>query len=308
MKSETLGSEKSITEQCNKLLISFSGGETSAYMTYELLKQFKGWKDMIVVFANTGEENEQTLEFVNKCDKHFGWNVVWVESVFNPEFRKGVKAKVVTFETASRNGEPFEAMIKKHGIPNIIYPHCSRELKKNAIRAYAKSIGWNKKDYQTAIGIRADEVDRVSEVKDKENLYYPLISFGTTKPFVNRFWRDMPFRLELKGYEGNCKVCWKKSLRKLMTIAKEHPEHFDNFKKWQMEFENFIPESQIAKRSSPIRFFRQNLTADDILELSRRSFEEPKDDAVNYKEVIQFGLFDLPLDLSNGCIESCEVF
>ena len=53
-------------------------------------------------------------------------NVVWVESITNPEYRKGVTAKVVSFVTASRNGEPFEAMIKKHGIPNITQPHCTR--------------------------------------------------------------------------------------------------------------------------------------------------------------------------------------
>lgn len=299
---------KSLTEQHNKLLISFSGGETSAYMTQELFKQFTGWKDMIVVFANTGEENEQTLEFVNKCDKYFGWNVVWVEAIVNPIHRKGITSKVVTFETASRNGEPFKEVIKKYGIPNISNPNCSRDLKKGAIRHYAKSIGW--KDYQTAIGIRADEIDRVSESDEKEKLYYPLVSFGVTKPAVNRFWRDMTFRLELKGYEGNCKVCWKKSLRKLMTIAKETPQAFDNFKKWETEFENFIPDSRTHNKDigTPIRFFRNHLSVDDIFELSKKPFALAKDDSVTFTEIIQFGLFDLPLDLSNGCIESCEVF
>src|SRR3990167_6661723 len=110
---------KSITEKANKLLISFSGGETSAYMTQWLLKEFKGWKEMIVVFANTGEENEKTLEFVNKCDKELGFNTVWVEAITNSIHGQGIKAKIVTFETASRNGEPFEQMIAKHGIPNV---------------------------------------------------------------------------------------------------------------------------------------------------------------------------------------------
>lgn len=63
-------------ERIKKLLISFSGGETSAYMTYSLLEQFKDWYDIQVVFANTGEENEATLDFVNRCDKELGFNVV----------------------------------------------------------------------------------------------------------------------------------------------------------------------------------------------------------------------------------------
>ena len=301
---------KSITEQSNKLLISFSGGETSAYMTYWLLNEFKGWKDMIVVFANTGEENEQTLEYVNKCDKEFGFNTVWVEAITNSEYKKGVRAKVVNYLTASRNGEPFEQSIKKYGIPNISAPQCSRNLKKYVVRDYARKLGWKIKDYKTVIGIRADEIDRISENKERENLWYPLIEANITKPFINRFWRDQSFRLELKGYEGNCKVCWKKSLRKLLTIAKENPEHFDNFKLWELKYENFIPEQRQHNTDikTPIRFFRNNLSVDNILELSKKPFKPASNDAENYTEVIQLGLFDIPLDLSNGCVESCEVF
>jgi len=302
--------KKSISEQCNKLLISFSGGETSAYMTQWLLKDFKGWKDIIVVFANTGEENEQTLEFVNKCDKEFGWNVIWVEAVINPLPNKGTRHKIVTFETASRNGEPFEAMIAKYGIPNIMFKHCSRELKAQSIKSYVRSIGWKKGDYKTAIGIRSDEIDRISEHAKKEMLWYPLINAEITKPFVNRFWRDMPFRLELKGYEGNCKVCWKKSLRKHLTIAKESPEKFAKFKEWEEKYGNFIPASHKGENDVelPIRFFRNKLSVDDIIEMSKTNFAPASDDAINFKEFIQYKIFNIPLDISNGCEESCEAF
>ena len=298
----------SLTEQHNKLLISFSGGETSAYMTQWLLKQFAGWMDMVVVFANTGEENEQTLEFVNKCDKHFGFNTVWIEAITNPENRKGVRAKIVTFETASRNGEPFESCIAKMGIPNIKTPHCSRDLKKAPIRAYAKSIGW--KDYRTAIGIRSDEMDRISDNREKEKLWYPLIDIEITKPHVNRFWRDMPFRLELKGYQGNCKVCWKKSLRKLLTIAKEDKGAFDNFKKWEDKYGNFVPATRQHNKDikPPFRFFRKKLSVDDIFRMSEMPFEVAKDDSRNFITYDQLEMFGHDLDISNGCVESCEVF
>lgn len=291
-----------------KILVSFSGGETSAYMAQELLKQYKGWYEMIFVFANTGEENEETLIFANECDKYFGLNLVWIEAVIDPIKGKGTRHKVVTFETASRNGEPFEQQIAKYGIPNIAAPTCSRDLKKSPIRSYAKSIGW--KDYKTAIGIRSDEIDRVSENMKKEKLIYPLVNFGVTKQHVNRFWRDMPFRLNLKGYQGNCKVCWKKSLRKLMQIAKENESAFDNFKLWEQKYENYIPESRIEnfKSELPIRFFRNHLSVNDIIELSKKEFNPPKDDAIVFSEFIQLRLFDLPLDISNGCVESCEVF
>ena len=66
-----------------KLLISFSGGETSAFMAQWLWNNKQHEFDMIFVFANTGEENEETLEFVEKCSDYFGFNVIWVEANVN---------------------------------------------------------------------------------------------------------------------------------------------------------------------------------------------------------------------------------
>lgn len=294
-------------------MISFSGGETSAFMAWWLLNC---WTDrhlyeIIVVFANTGEENEETLIFADRCDKYFGFNMVWVEAITNTQHGKGVTAKVVDYKTASRNGEPFEAMIAKHGIPNISTKHCSRELKKYTIRSYVRLIKkWKKSEYQTAIGIRSDEIDRISNDRKKERLIYPLIEFvEMDKQAVNRFWRDQPFRLELKGYQGNCKVCWKKSLRKLMTIAKESPEKFDNFEKWEKQYENYIPESRNKGQVAlPVRFFRGNLSVSDIKQMSKQPFEPAVDDAVQYVSYKQTEMFGHELDVSNGCIESCEVF
>lgn len=292
------------------LFISFSAGETSAYMTIKLLEQFRDWYNIIIGFANTGEENEKSLEFAHKCESLFQHPVIWMEAITNPKHGAGIKAKVVSYETASRNGEPFESMVAKHGIPNVNFPHCSRELKQYVMRAYMRSLGYKIKDYKTAIGYRADEIDRIPDKYQKQNLYFPLVKWGINKQSVNRFWRDMPFRLEIKGYEGNCKVCWKKSLRKHLTIAKESPTMFDNFEKWEKQFERFIPDSR--KKNSdiklPIRFFRNNLSVTDIKKLSEQPFELASDDKQNFVSVVQLGLYDYELDTSNGCVESCEVF
>ena len=58
------------------LLISFSGGETSALMAI-LLLNMPTYSDYnkVVVFANTGKENQQTLDFIkDKC---------WIENNSN---------------------------------------------------------------------------------------------------------------------------------------------------------------------------------------------------------------------------------
>lgn len=293
----------------NKLLISFSGGKTSAYMTWWILNKWAdrdNW-EILVVFANTGKEREETLEFVNNCDKYFGFNTVWLEGVYNKIHGVGTRAKIVEFITASRNGEPFDAMMQKHGIPNRNAPFCSKELKRHVIKAYAKHIGWNK--YFTAIGIRVDEIDRMSENRKKDRIIYPLISFNPTRrEQVNVFWQQQIFKLELKGYEGNCDACWKKSLRKLLTIAKENPQRFDWWGTMEKKYENYTPESRKHNAKEPYRFFRQNLTAAEIIELSKHPFKEAKDDSndIVYQPMLEFE--NLELDSPDGCEESCEAF
>lgn len=88
----------------NKLLVSFSGGETSAYMAQWLWNNKRDEYDMIFVFANTGQENEETLKFVRDCEKLFKFKCVWIEAkVFHNE-RKGNSFKIVDYISASRNG------------------------------------------------------------------------------------------------------------------------------------------------------------------------------------------------------------
>ena len=145
-----------------RLLISFSGGETSALMAKLIRARWHNrYAEIITVFSNTGQENEETLQFVDRCDREFGLNVVWIEAVTNPERGQGVKARVVDLATADRSGAAFEAMIAKHGIPGPGFIHCTRELKERPITAYARSIGWGAGTYDTAIGIRIDEIDRM---------------------------------------------------------------------------------------------------------------------------------------------------
>jgi hypothetical protein len=293
-----------------KLLISFSGGRTSAFMTWWLLNVWPdrhNW-DIIVVFANTGRERSETLNFIKQCSVYFNFNCVWVEAITNPEHGKGTRAKIVDYTTASRNGEPFEAMIAKHGIPSIGSPHCTREMKKNTIYAYARSIGW--KRYWTAIGIRVDEIDRVAADAEKKRFLYPLVSNGTRKIDVNKFWSKQPFDLQLKSYEGNCDLCFKKSLRKLMTIVNETQWTVDWWKEMEEKYSYFIPESKRHNKSiiPPLHSFRSNKSILDIVNMAKNDFSPAVDDSKYKPEYEQADLWGIPLDQANGCSESCEVF
>ena len=181
------------------LLVSFSGGRTSAFMAKFLKEQYKGKREMLFLFANTGKEKEETLIFVNKCDKEFDLNLVWLEADVNEEKGKGTTYKIVDFETASRNGELFEAVIKKYGLPSKLYRHCTRELKENPIHKYAKEILGS--EYLTALGIRADEKHRL---KTNSKNIYPLAEIGVDEVFIRNWWKRQDFDLGIKDYEGNC--------------------------------------------------------------------------------------------------------
>jgi len=192
-----------------KLLISFSGGRTSAYMASKLIADYSDKYEMVAVFANTGCEHEKTLEFVLEASQAFGIKTVWVEAVIN-EGRNGTGHKIVDFESASRDGEPFKAMCAKYGLPNQSYPHCTRELKLQPIDSYLKSVGVE--DCYRAVGIRTDEARRRAKTSDKKKVVYPLLDwFPTDKDDIDLFWDEQDFDLELPPRLGNCVWCWKKS-------------------------------------------------------------------------------------------------
>jgi hypothetical protein len=281
-----------------KPLVSFSGGETSAFMAQWPWNNRRDEFDMIFVFANTGQENPQTIDFVRRCSEYFGFHVECIEAVVQAVSGKGTRFQVVHHESLSSDGEPFEAVIQKYGIPNAANPHCTRELKERPIRKYAKSLGWE--SWKTAIGIRVDEIDRMNSKWREHGFVYPLMDSSMcpmTKQQVNLYWSKMPFRLELKGYQGNCKTCWKKSLPKLHQIARENPEWFDFMKRMERKYERFTPDKRTGKESTgPFRFFRNSLSVKDVIRGRNTSKPVANDSAMtDYQSMMEFD-------------ESCEVF
>jgi len=276
-----------------KLFISFSGGKTSAYMSHMLIDEMRHTHDICVLFANTGQEHEKTLEYVRDCDRQYRLGVAWVEAVFDMRKGKGTKHKVVSFETAARKGEPFNEMCKKHGLPNSQFPHCTRELKLYPMWHYLKSIGWKPGSYQTAIGIRADEFDRISSSAKKNNIIYPLVDWGTCKDNVLKWESKQPVRLGIPEHYGNCTWCWKKSFRKLATVANETPAIFDFPKMLESKYKD------TGAGFGDRQMFRGKKTVKDIFTIaSEPGFQAFKD---------SFIYWDERLDVGSACGESCEI-
>ena len=149
-----------------KMVVSISGGESSGNMSRDLKVNYGHIYDFTFIFANTGMENNETLDFVNKCDIEFDLNIVWVEAVVNPIHGKGITHRVTNYEKAFRVNQykdplhPFHAHVAKSGIPNPNKPQCSDRLKAFAIEDYKKKNGL--KGVKHAIGIRSDESGRAT--------------------------------------------------------------------------------------------------------------------------------------------------
>jgi 3'-phosphoadenosine 5'-phosphosulfate sulfotransferase (PAPS reductase)/FAD synthetase len=207
-------------------LISFSGGRTSAYMLYEIVRAYGGSlpDDVVVAFANTGKEREETLRFVHECGARWGVPIRWVEWRPMPE-----RFAEVDHNSADRTGAPFDGLIELRGrLPNPLQRFCSRELKVEPIKALCRSLGWSR--WSNVIGLRHDEGHRLLR-KYAENdsgghrwkSVMPLDKARVTKRDVMAFWAEQDFDLRLKSDEGNCDDCFLKGFQKLVSLERRNP-------------------------------------------------------------------------------------
>ena len=208
--------------------IPTSGGRSSAYLLHRVLEANSGLPDGTVsLFCNTGKEEEATLEFVRDIASNWNIPITWLE------YRDGAGFEVVTFDTASRNGEPFEAIIRQRGgvLPNPRARYCSSEMKTRTMHRYLRSIGWT--EWDTMLGIRADEPQRVAkfrfnphpETKD-EFVRIPLADAFVGSGEVGEFWKNSVFDLHLpnhngKTMHGNCDLCFLKPAHQVLSLITE---------------------------------------------------------------------------------------
>lgn len=284
------------------IVSSLSGGSTSAYMAALLIDKY-GKENIKFVFANTGMEHPKTYEFIKNFVDYFKIDLTIVEAVVHHDSRKGCTHKIVDFDTMHIGRSIFEEVIKKYGIPNKAYPHCTRELKNNPVKSWRKAEGLDKLPY--AIGIRVDEIDRMAADAEDNNIIYPLISIRpTTKPEIVDWWNNMPFKLELPEHKGNCVTCWKKSQRKLLTLAKHEPELFEDFAYFEEKYANAGHGEEGRQFLSGARFGRDKMTIKDLIHMAQTEYFQEFQPVDPEYQLDLFGM-DAPM---GGCSESCEAF
>ena len=225
--------------------VSFSGGRSSAYMLYRVLECNNGLpSNCKVLFANTGKEHNATLDFVNEVSVNWHVPIVWLEYEYDTNAKGGIKDpkhkhKIVNHNSASRDGSPYELLIKGRGgyVPNLMQRFCTMDLKVNTMRRYM-SRDCGIKLYNQLIGIRYDEPARWSKAElttDCDKLY-PMVTDLVTKADVLKFWSSQSFDLKTLDLYGNCDLCFLKRRRKLVEAIKREPSRAD----WWIKQENRV--------------------------------------------------------------------
>ncbi|MQV97031.1 3'-phosphoadenosine 5'-phosphosulfate sulfotransferase [Sinorhizobium medicae] len=221
-------------------LISFSGGRTSAYMLYQIIQAHGGIlpENIVVAFANTGKEREETLRFVYECGVRWCVKIHWVE------WRRGKPIyEEVGFNSASRKGEPFADLIAwKQRLPNSFERWCTEFLKVKIMFALVgDKLGVKPGEFTEVIGLRDDEGIRIlrgleAAEKHGRRVSYPLARARVRKPDIWKFWlgenkdpkrltHALPqgFDLGLYPWEGNCTLCLQKGKGIRKRIIRETP-------------------------------------------------------------------------------------
>ena len=151
--------------------------------------------------------------------------------------------------------------------------------------SYARSIGWKKNDYETAIGIRLDEPRRVrKEAAKRDRIVYPLVDWEPTdKQDVLAFFEDFDWDLKIPEHDGNYVRCFKKSDNKLLRGYRENP---------------FRSHSRSGLSSSTSTSAR--ITCQTEKDVSRVPQRIRADSAVRWPTSLRYG--------DGGCSESYELY
>lgn len=289
-------------KQNNKnIFCSVSAGYSSVMMAIKIREWYPD-HNIIYAMANTSKERKESLEFMHLCDQYFNLNISWVEAIFNPKSGVGVNFRVVKYEELKTEGEIFESGIKKLGIPSKINKWCNRDMKINPLKKFADTV-FGKNNYSIAVGLRADEIDRVRKDYKENNTFYPLMDNGITTDDRNKFWDEQPIKIKIPAYKGNCDMCFEKSNRKLITIIAEEPEIVSW---WGMMEDKY---SKVPIKGKPVynswaesvgmNFYRNNLSIQELVELASQPFKPATDEYV-YE--------DKTLDTEGDCGSGCQVF
>ncbi|MFQ0999740.1 phosphoadenosine phosphosulfate reductase family protein [Gilliamella sp. BG6] len=271
-----------------KNVVSFSGGRSSALLVYLMKNQYP---DTDFIFMDTGAEHPKTYEFVKNVVKHFDINLTCLRVVVNSELGQGNSYRIISLDELTQDLQPFRDICYKYGTPYIHGAFCTRTMKLEPFTRYCNDK-YGKNNYQTWLGIRADEPRRL---KQKEGYRYLADICDFDKQDVIDFWKSQPFDLDLPDHLGNCVFCIKKGINKIALATRDEP-------KMAEDFINLIndPNIRVVERRQQENkiMYRGNNSLISIMAMYQNHSRE--DIAATIKGNKGFE--------SGSCSESCEIF
>ena len=242
-------------------------------MLYRLLEAHDGKLPPTspVIFCNTGKEREETYEFVRDVSENMRVPVVWLEYEYRETAEGGASDpknahKVVDFDTASREGKPFEDLIRSRNmLPNQNMRMCTQELKvRTADRYLRRDLGCS--DYRNVLGIRYDEPRRwFKATLDDCLLLYPLVSAGVTRKDVDEFWAKQDYDLAIPSWMGNCDLCFLKGSAILKHTIRQDPGKAQWWIKMEEEGIRMSKEREVSLQNIKIAQFRKTVSYKQLL-------------------------------------------
>jgi hypothetical protein len=232
------------------ILVAVSGGRSSAMMAYHIHTNEK-YKDYnkAYVFANTGMERPETIDFLKKIELEWGIPLTLIEGTYSNVMGIPVGYKIVDWHSLNMTAKPFEECIMHmnkgefSGLPNQAAPYCSSRMKTMPCEKFANDI-FGKKNYIKAVGFRQEDMPkRISwaEIKNDEQRIFPLLTdFGNPIGIseLNSWWDKQSFKLGINSKFGNCELCWKKSDNNLVEIIRSGTRFVDWWKKMEAQYGN----------------------------------------------------------------------
>jgi hypothetical protein len=140
-------------------------------------------------------------------------------------------------------------------------------------------------------------MDRMSARAKEDGFVYPLVTLGISKKDVLAWFKQQAFDLPIPEHLGNCTWCWKKSFRKLFTLARDNKEVFDFPAKLEALYGNAGALARVTGKSQV--FFRGGRSTQDLLK-EAAEFTGPFFTDSNWA-------YDREVDLGAACGETCEI-
>ncbi len=161
-----------------KKVVSFSGGDTSRNLCAEMIHSF-GRENVDFIFMDTGAEHPKTYEFIKAVNKELNLNLTCLQADFDQPLGEGHSYKIVPIESLKYDLKVYEDLVSKYGTPGVTSAWCTSRMKEETHDKYCDEK-YGKYNYETWIGLRADEPKRVwgDHNQFKHSIYKQLKAYG----------------------------------------------------------------------------------------------------------------------------------